>query len=313
MMSKFIYKLILSSFICITLTGARASAQQDFHYILESFAAFRSNPAYTGDKELNDLILMTRQQWTGFKGAPTSYLLATHFSMRDKNASIGTDIQNNSTCPLTETQIFIDYSYKVVLGENTSLYLGLKGGAGIMQINFSDLVIIDPGDKMFETDVNNIILPNLGSGLHFVYRQYYLDLSVPNMIRNSISPSGVPKVNNENRQERTFIIGGGAKFQLTDGLILHPAISLWLSKGTPLLFETRVSATFRKLGVGIVYQPVTAIGGFLDYGLWDDIKIGYAFELPTTALSGAQSGSHEIYLGYTFSFTKQKTLSPRRF
>lgn len=55
--------------------------------------SFRNNPAYTGNSDLNDLMIITRQQWTGFEGAPTSYLLAAHFSLRDKNASIGADIR----------------------------------------------------------------------------------------------------------------------------------------------------------------------------------------------------------------------------
>ncbi len=310
---NFIYKLKVFLLICFSLAGLKAIAQQENHYLLENFVPFRNNPAYTGNRDLNDLMIMTRQQWTGFEGAPTSYLLATHFVLRDKSASIGADIQHNATGPVNETRIFLNYSYKVVLGEKSALYLGLKGGVGIVQINLSDLMVIDQGDVLFETDVSNIILPNLGPGLHFVYQNFYFDLSVPKLLRNSLTPKGVKEVNNGNREDRTVFTGAGARFLITDEITLLPAIVIWLVRGGRPLFETRISTTYRKMGAGLVYRPSSALGGYLDFAFWDAVRIGYAYELPTSMLTGSLSGSHEIYLGYNFSFTKQKTLSPRRF
>ena len=313
MKREFIYMIKVNLMICFLLAGVKASSQQDNHFLLENFAPLVNNPAYTGDKDLNDLILMTRQQWTGFEGAPVSYLLATQFSLRDKNASIGADIHNNSAGPVKETGVFFCYSYKVVLSDKSALYLGLKGGVSILHISLSDLLIIDPGDKLFISDVNNIILPNLGTGLHFVYQNYYFDFSVPSLIRNKLSPKGVAGVNNENREDRTVITGSGAKFQIGENIILHPAVSVWLVKGAPMLLETRFSATLQKLGAGLVYRPLSAVGGFIDYGFRDDIRVGYAFEFPVSMFSGIKTGTHEVFFGYNFSFTKQKTLSPRKF
>ena len=310
---KFIYKLTVSSLMCFSLTGLKVLSQQENHYMLENYIPFRNNPAYTGNRDLNDLMVMTRQQWTGFKGAPTSYLLATHFVLRNKNAAIGSDIQNNSAGPVNETRIFLNYSYKVVLSENSFLCLGLKGGVGIFQIDLSDLVVIDQGDKLFETDVKNVFLPNVGAGLHFVYQNFYFDFSIPKLLRNSLTPKGVKESNDENREDRTIITGGGAKFRIAEEIFLRPSLSLWLVKGTSPLFETRVSVTCRKMQAGLVYRPLSALGGYFDFVFWDDIKIGYAYELPTNMLKGSLSGSHEIYFGYNFSFTKQKTLSPRSF
>ena len=310
---SFLHKMTACSLICFTLTGLKVFSQQENHYLLEHFVQFRNNPAYAGNRDLNDLMFMTRQQWTGFKGAPTSYLLATHFVLRDKNAAIGSDIQNNSAGPVNETRIFLSYSYRVVLSEKSSLSLGLKGGVGIFQINLSDLLVIDQGDKLFETDIKSVFLPNVGTGLHFVYQNFYFDFSIPKLLRNSLTPKGVHESNDENREDRTIITGGGAKFQIAEEIFLHPAISLWLVKGAAPLFETRISLTYRKIGAGLTYRPLSALGGYFDFLFWDDIKIGYAYELPTSMLKGALSGSHEVYIGYNFSFTKQKTLSPRRF
>ena len=313
MACKLKYKLTVSSLICFILTGLNVLSQQENHYLLENHVPFRVNPAYTGNRDLNDLLIMTRRQWTGFKGAPTSYLLATHFVLRNKNAAIGADLQNNSTGPVNESRIFLSYSYRVILSEKSSLSLGLKGGVGIFQINLSDLLVIDQGDKLFETDVKNVLLPNVGTGIHFVYQNFYFDFSIPKLLRNNLTPKGVEKTGDGNKEDRTFITAGGAKFQIAEELFLHPAITVWLVKGTAPLFETRISATYKKMGVGLSFRPLSALGGYFDFLLWDDIKIGYAYELPTSMSKGALSGSHEVYIGYNFSFTKQKTLSPRRF
>jgi hypothetical protein len=36
------------------------------------------------------------------------------------------------------------------------------------------------------------------------------------------------------------------------------------------------------------------------------LKIGYAYDLTTSALSGYTGGSHEIYLGYSFDLGKNR-------
>jgi len=310
---KLIYKLTVSILICFSLAGENALSQQDNYYLLEDFVSSRNNPAYTGNSKLNDLMFMTRQQWVGFDGAPTNYLLATQFSLRNKNAAIGADLQNNSVGPETQTMIFLNYSYKIPLGENSSLSLGLRGGIDILQINLSDLLVIDPGDIFFENNVKNLVLPNFGAGLHFTFKNFYFDLSVPTILRNNLNPKGVTTNNNENRQERTLITGIGARFQVADEITLHPAVSAYMTNGAPILIDTRVSITYRTFGAGLVYRPGSSAGGFFDITFRDSLKIGYAYEYTTSMMRGVQSGSHEIYLGFNFSFTKQKTLSPRRF
>ena len=83
---NFIYRLTVSSLICFTLAGSMTFSQQLNHFLMEDLVPFRNNPAYTGDRDLNDTIIMTRQQWTDFEGAP---LFETRFSATYRKMGAG--------------------------------------------------------------------------------------------------------------------------------------------------------------------------------------------------------------------------------
>jgi hypothetical protein len=49
---------------------------------------FLINPATTGSKDIH-LLVSTRQQWVGFKGAPSSYRIAGHSNLRNDKFAVG--------------------------------------------------------------------------------------------------------------------------------------------------------------------------------------------------------------------------------
>src|SRR5665648_192481 len=214
-------------------------SQQDIYYYNYDFIAFKNNPAYTGDESLNDLIILTRQQWVGFKGAPKSYLLASHFKLASKNAAVGIELSSINTGPVKETGFYFHYSYKIPVTGRSELTMGLKGGMDIYNINLTDLILIDPFDPLFESDVNRKILPNFGVGLHYSTPGYYFDFSIPGIMRNHLNPAGSGNSAKEDKQDRLFITGGGAKFDISSDITLTPAAAIWLVKGSPVLINMK--------------------------------------------------------------------------
>ena len=156
--------------------------QQKSIYAMQEIARIGVNPAYTGKEEIYDMVLLSRQQWVGFEGAPKSYYVAAQAPLRNQKAGIGFDFQRNTSGPTVQNGIFFSYAYTITIAEMTSLSFGLRGGLNSYQINYNDLLIIDPGDPLFETNVQNLLLPNVGLGIHFEHKNYYADFSVPMLL-----------------------------------------------------------------------------------------------------------------------------------
>jgi len=170
------------------------------------------------------------------------------------------------------------------------------------------------GDYLFENDVKNLLLPNFGTGIHYTLKNYYIDFSVPLLLRNNFNTEQTDKSATQNKQDRVFNLQAGAKFPLMPGFELQPAFAAWLIKGSPPLLDIRLLASIQDaFGFGLVYRLSGSFSSYFTYKISDNLLLGYAYELPLAYDYRISSGTHEIVLGFDFQLLKRKTLSPRRF
>ena len=272
------------------------------------------NPAYAGDEEISDLVLLSRQQWVGFEGAPVSYYLAGHAPLRNHQSGLGFDFQRMNSGPFTQNGLFLSYSYTVNISERSTIAFGLRGGFNSYRILYSQLNVLEPGDPLFETDLNHRVFPNCGTGVHFTYADYFLDFSIPLLLRNEFSPGKDQKEGLDNREDRTFYLLSGYSLNLAKGISLHPSFGLWWMAGAPPLMDLRIFAKVKEsLGLGMAYRVSGAFSAYLTYRIIDRFTLGYAYELPLSYDYRLTSATHEVVLGIDFDFLKSKTLSPRGF
>lgn len=305
-------RLILT--VLVVLVVVPGWSQQKPVYTMQEITRIGLNPAYTGQEGVYDLIFLSRQQWVGFEGAPKSYYLAANAPLRSQKAGVGFDFQRNTSGPVVQNGIFLSYAYTVRIAESTTLSFGLRGGFNSYQIIYSELLIIDPGDRLFEENVQNLILPNVGTGIHFVFKNYFVDFSIPLLLRNEFSPDKDTRSGLQNKEERLYNIQTGAEFDIAEGLAIQPALALWLIGGAPPLLDLRISAILKETAsIGLVYRLSGSFGGYVSYKVLDNFIIGYAYELPLAYNYQLTTGTHEVFLGFDFQFLKSKTQSPREF
>ena len=70
-MNKFTVTLVLAFFVTVS-----CFAQQEAQYTQFMENKMILNPAYAGAREAPSMMLLTRNQWIGFEGAPTSQLVS---------------------------------------------------------------------------------------------------------------------------------------------------------------------------------------------------------------------------------------------
>src|SRR5580765_7238505 len=186
---KKIYLAALMAFMAL----ADAEAQQNPHYTQYMYNMNVINPAYAGSKDHLSGAVLYRNQWVGIDGAPTTFSLSGS-SPIGKNVGGGLSIISDKIGPVTEQNIYADFSYTLNLGGEHRLALGLKGGVTIQNTSlFSDIdsSLPVPGDPAFSQNTSNTF-GNFGAGAFYYTNKYYVALSVPNMLKATyLNQSGV--------------------------------------------------------------------------------------------------------------------------
>ena len=85
------------------------------------------NPAAVGARSDLNMSVLTRQQWAGIEGAPTTNTFSINGRM-NKGLGIGATVINDKVGLSKSTNINIDASYTLITSRYSRLAFGLKGG-----------------------------------------------------------------------------------------------------------------------------------------------------------------------------------------
>ena len=67
-------------------------AQQDPLYSQYQFNALVVNPAYAGSRGMMSMMALSRRQWVGFEGAPSTQTFSLHTPFAYRNVSLGLSV-----------------------------------------------------------------------------------------------------------------------------------------------------------------------------------------------------------------------------
>jgi len=299
--------------LVILSTFCDVSAQQDPQYTQYMYNQSIINPAYAGSKENLSLGLLYRNQWTGLDGAPETFTFSAHSPVSEK-IGLGLSAIKDDLGPVSETNVFGDFSYTLQLGGDNKLAFGLKAGVSFFDVGlFSEIgngFVPDPGDPAFASDVTNTFL-NIGAGIFYYTDNYYIGLSVPNFINSVHLDENDLMFGSETNH---YFVTAGYVFQATDNIKLKPSTLVKSSFDAPVSFDLNVNALFyEKFEIGVSYRLEDSFSGLVGFQITPDLRIGYAYDNVTSALNIAGSSSHEVIINFDIPFSKKALRSPRYF
>jgi type IX secretion system PorP/SprF family membrane protein len=309
----------LLSFL-LGLFSMNVFAQQDpmfTHYMYNTLAV---NPAYAGSRDALTVTALTRFQWVGFAGAPNTQTLTMHTPLKSEKLGLGLSFINdqiggtNNASAIKTTSFFADFAYIIKTGEKSKLSFGLKGGGSLFQANLNALKIDNSSDPAFQGNTLSKFLPNFGFGLYYYMPRFYVGLSTPKLLTNTINSKTNAVVLNPEQRHYFFIVG--AVFKLGDKLEFKPTSYVKATVGAPI--EADVTGTFiidKKLLLGLAYRTGDAMAGLAGYQITDQFLLSYSYDWSFGLQTGTyNSGSHELMLRYDFIYkNKSKIRSPRYF
>lgn len=292
-------------------------AQQDPLYTQYMFNTQTINPAYAGTWESVGFLVLARQQWVGFDGAPQTYTFSFQAPLKNENVALGLNVISDKIGLEKRFSLFGDYSYRLQVSNKSYLRMGLKGGFTNYSNNLQEYQLFPNGltDPMFQGEIDQKFMPNFGIGAFLYNKSYYVGLSVPKLLSNDFENN----FNNYSVQAemRHYFLIAGMVFDLGENLKFKPTV---LGKATfgqaSVPFQADLTANFLikdKFWLGAMYRTGDAYGFIAQWIIDRKLRLGYSIDFSTTNLQNYHNGTHEIMISYELKFLKEAFVSPRYF
>lgn len=270
-------------------------AQQMPQYSNYMYNKFLINPAVAGSEEDVFVSVNVRKQWAGFRDAPFTQTLSAH-SYVGRYVGMGLQVYNDVASATRRSGIAFatDRQFKVNASNNTWLSLGMSAILYQYNFNFDKLNFDRPNDKVLEGS-NNKITPDAAFGSYLYNQDYYVGLSIANIIQTRVDLID-PSYANFNQLKRIYFLNAGYKFTLNDNFEIEPSMLLKYTKAAPPQLDLNSMFTFaQNYWVGFSYRSGDALVGMLGFK-FERFKLGYSYDFGISRFSKYNNGSHELTL-----------------
>lgn len=297
--------LILFSIVCIKPVFSQFDAQLS-QYMLNRTAV---NPAAAGESGMIDVAGQHRLQWIGMPngGRITDFSITSPLRTGNINHAAGLGFNNYSIGLFKNQGVHVTYAYKIKLGKGI---LSAGTNIGFLSIGFSgDSVqshsvtlgeyhdITADGD-IPQTSVSGISF-DVGIGAWYYTGSTWAGISYKHLNN--------PKVNwgetTQFRQNGIMYITAGTGYKWPETKFeIKPSV---LFKSNFNTFQFDVSGILeldQKYWGGVTYRLEDAVVFLAGMNISAGLSAGYSYDLPTSKIILASSGSHEILLRYNFAY-----------
>lgn len=254
------------------------------------------NPAYIGSQEGTFVSSTLRYQWVGITNAPKTQAVSFYTPV-GKKLHLGLSVINDEVFIEKQTNVNIDFSYRVDLSETLALYMGLKAGGNNYNVNTTGL---ESYNVTFDPALQNIsrFNPNVGVGFYLKHNKYYISASAPRMLntKRAKNEDGFAVVATDRVH---FYLSGGYLFNLSENLDYMPSTMIRYVDGAPFSMDFTNTFTFNQdFDLGLTYRTDNTVAGFAGVTV-KKFKFGYAYEyVASNQLIGRANGSHELFLQF---------------
>ena len=298
------------AFLFLVLTFNNGLSQQDplaSHYM---FNTLTYNPGVAGTSGMICGTAINRQQWIGFKGAPstTFFNISAPIAPFKINSGIGLIIESDNIGFDKDISLSVAYSYIAGLGQGK---LGIGINLGMLNKSLSpewkipsgDNFTPPSGDPLIPENKESIVAFDAGLGLFYKTDKYFAAISVTHLNQPKIKfTKGTPYIS------RHFYLTAGYTVQLPNPSLEFLPSVFAVSDGKVAQFTLSSLLRYnKKVWGGVSYRTGDALIGILGFELYNGLRIGYAYDFPASDIRKNTSGSHEFIVNYCFELNMGKS------
>ena len=273
------------------------------------------NPAYVGMWDKAGILVSSRSNWVGINGAAL-FQHASYFTpVKNQRSGVGVEMQLLNTG--LEKRIFLtgDYSYQVRIDMNHHLRMGLRAGIVNFNNHLTEYQLYPDHlpDTEFKEDIGMYYMTTFGVGGVFFSKDYYISLSLPNVINNTFQANRdhYSSMHNFN----TVYLGGSYVFNIGQEVRFRPNLLVIATIGKPVYFDAAALVYLpSNLQLGLNLRSNGNMCFSAQYLFQNHLKIGYAAEYALIQdIRKYQIGTYEILVGYEFNISKRRYSRPNYF
>jgi len=285
------------SIVLIFIFSAAAFGQTQENLLMERFLLNAFNPAYVGS-EGKSIAIVTRTTWSGVTQAPRSNYLY-YSGAPKKNLSFGVSVISNKIYIDTRNQYAVDASYKLKLGGQYTLNLGLKAGMASKKTNLEDLDRITTESNPFITTTNQGNYPVFGAGFLIQGEKLYFSLGTPNFLNPEKFIDDSSFIQNQNP-----ILYMAAGYSIDLGFFdstINPYVTSRIIPGVPNQMSIGGNFNFKNIfEIGMGYKNIDYAFVMIMLKLKMGIDIGYDTDFGVGDNSNISRTGFELFAKYQF-------------
>jgi type IX secretion system PorP/SprF family membrane protein len=269
------------------------------------------NPGSAGSTDMISTSLIMRQQWVGIDGAPNNLIvnLSAPFKIGSSHHGAGLSVWYDEIAFNKDIDISGSYAYQFSVGSGR-LGLGISGSFINRQLDPDWYVpstdpFVEPGsDGAIPQGKQSEMLFDLGFGLFYQTDELYMGISSTHLLESeftykSDAPAGGSA---KEKMVRHYYLTAGYNLPLSNPLLeFQPSVFI---QSDVVSTKIDVNATLmynKKFWGGVSYRVGSAVIGMVGLNIFNGVRVGYAYDFATSAITKFSSGSHEVMIGYSFT------------
>lgn len=310
-MKKFYIILLVACF-----TNTRAFSQTEPMYSQYMYNMLGVNPAYAGNRETTSFNFFQRNQWIGLKGAPKTTSISIDKAAKEGKVGLGFQAYDDRLGVESATGFNAILSSRVKVSEKGILSGGISFGLMNYRINLNDVMNrYTPTDPSFISSAKpSQWNPSVGMGVYYNTDKFYLGLSTPSILRSRLAKyenfvSGVQKMDDFH-----LFATAGYVYEINEEVKLKPSTMIKMVSGAPIEADLNLNVWLKDmLGIGGSYRTGDAFVGMVEIQATENLRFGYAYDMPFSPLKYFAKGSHELMIRYEIGNFKTRIKSTRYF
>ncbi|MGZ3861929.1 MAG: PorP/SprF family type IX secretion system membrane protein [Bacteroidia bacterium] len=295
-------KIVTYFSLMLVLGSGKLFSQQLPLFTNYLFNAYAFNPAVVGSNPYIQANLNYRNQWTGFDGAPKTYMASIYGPFRKSTkVAMGGMIMSDVAGLFQRTAGYFTYAYHVKLNDKWKLGMALSAGVAQYRVKLYDVRAYDKDDELLTGNVISKMAFDANAGLYVYRNNFFAGLSGYQVADNKINFA-----HSGSRQVPHMYLMTGYTYKVNKKFDLQPSVLLKYASPS-VQPEISLKAIYRQqLWMGLSYRMNDAYSFMLGVVCKERINIAYAYDLPFSGIRKYTSGSHEIMFTYAFKKTKKQ-------
>ncbi|MDR1897609.1 MAG: type IX secretion system membrane protein PorP/SprF [Prevotellaceae bacterium] len=286
--------ILIITFLPLILYG-----QNDIQLSQQFLSRVNYNPAATGASNYINVFLLGREQWLGFRDAPSTQVLNAHNYFNNINSGMGLSVTNDRIGIESSINAKLAYAYYVQF-ENSYLSFGL--GAGILYKNLDTDRFRAETSSVYDDETlasyigrSNKVNPDFDFGIEYNTEKFQIGASVTHL---NLSPIKIDNL----QSGRHIYFYSKYTFPIDLDWKLAPTVVVNMSSFPIMSLDLNTMAYYRErfwFGASLRASDefvLESVVGIIGLYITDFLGLGYSYDFNIGPIGRYTSGSHEVSL-----------------